>query len=139
MTTDQRIALVRMALDAIREGRAPNLDLARGCLVEALDGLNSPPAATARAGGRELVTIKAAARRLSFSSRHLRDLIAAGKLEGAVVGSGRATRIVLGRAVEALKANGSSLAKEPDDVVAKELEAFRRREGLVVVAGGKAP
>jgi hypothetical protein len=135
MTLTERLALVRLALNAIREGRAANLDLARGCLVEALDGLDdAQPAPVAD----ELVTITQAAKALSFSSRHLRSLIKSGRLGDGAVGTGRATRISIPRAVAALQRNGTSIPRqEPEDVVARELQAFKRREGMRVIGGGR--
>lgn len=126
------LPLIKIALDAL-DRATPNLPLAIGALRE-IAGATPEPVASA-SNQLEAVSIGEAARRLGYSTRHVRSLIRRGALGDAVIGSGRSTRIVVSRALEALR--DGVVASEPADAVEKEFRAWRRRESMHVVGGSK--
>lgn len=131
--SSDRVALMKVALDALSRPIA-NVDLARGVLREILEGIGAEPVGPI-VNELGAVSIGEAARRLGYSSKHVRGLIKRGALGDAVIGSGRSTRIVVALALEALR--DGVVAREPRDAVEHEYAAWKRRESMHVVNGGK--
>lgn len=125
------LPLIKIALDAL-DRATPNLPLAIGALREIAGA--TPERITPASNDVAAESIGKFALRIGYSSKHVRTLIRRGALGDAVIGSGRSTRIVVARALEALR--DGVVASEPADAVEKEYRAWRRRESMHVVVGG---
>jgi hypothetical protein len=126
------LPLLKMALSAL-ERPLPNIELARGILR---DLAGSDDAEPARPSELRAVSIAEAARRLSYSAKHLRELIKRGALGDAVIGSGRGTRVIVEVAVQRLADRGTS-PRRTDEVEAAG-ERWAARNGMRVLSGGGA-
>lgn len=131
MKLSEMRANAKLALSALERG---NIDLARGLLI---DIAGAPVEETAQAavssGAVRATSIPQAAAELGYSTKHLRHLIHKGALDGAVIGSGRSTRIIVAKAIELLSERKPN---HSDTAVEREVAAFKRREALRVVSGG---
>jgi hypothetical protein len=122
--------LLKLALRACERGDAE-------AAAEALKGVLALPESE-RAHtppSRRAVTLAKFASMVGYSTRHVRTLVARGVVpEDAVIGSGRASRILVERALEALRARGK--VSSPDSVEEAGAAFIRKRGKLRVVQGG---
>jgi hypothetical protein len=105
--------------------------------AEALRGILALPESerTQTPPSRRAVTFSKFASMVGYSTRHVRTLVARGAVPAdAVIGSGRAKRILVERALEALRARGNISA--PDSVEEAGAAFIRRRGKLRVLQGG---
>ena len=117
------VPLLKLALAAL-EREVPNVDLARGVLRDVVgDGradaaLRVPDAGEkTEARTRHAVTIKRAAVLLSLCTKTVRQKIARGEIPA--IGAGRATRVLMPDAIEALARHDGASA-DPMDAIAEE-------------------
>jgi hypothetical protein len=122
--------LLKLALRACERGDPDTAaDALRGVLALP-DSERAPTPASRRA-----VTLAKFAGMVGYSVRYVRAKIRLGVIPAdALIGSGRATRILVERAIEALRAGESRAA--PDSVQAEGAAFVRRRSRLRVVQGG---
>jgi hypothetical protein len=124
--------LIKLALRACERGDTETAaEALRGVLA-----LPSPPSQPAPAPpSRRAVTLAKFARIVGYSARHLRSLLSRGVVPAdAIIGSGRSKRILVERALEALR--GREHAEAPDSVQAEGAAFVRRRARFRVVKGG---
>jgi hypothetical protein len=122
---------VKLALRACERGDTE-------AAAEALRGVLALPASerAPTPASRRAVTLAKFALMVGYSTRHVRSLLARGVLPSEVViGCGRAKRILVERALEALRGSQQHQEAPPDSVQAAGA-AFVRRGRLRVVRGG---
>jgi hypothetical protein len=123
--------LLKLALRACERGDTE-------AAAEALRGVLALPKserAPAPPVSQRAVTVAKFASIVGYSTRHVRSLLADCTVPAdAVIGSGRARRILVQRALEALR--GTQGPKAPDSVQAEGAAFVRRRGRLRVVQGG---
>ena len=139
------LPMLKLALAAL-ERDVPNIDLARGVLRDVVgdERVEGDPGACADASAaesqsRRAVPIKRAAALLSLCPKTVRNKIARGEIP--VIGAGRATRVLMPDAIDALAQQGTASRRKPVEVadpIADEAVAYvRSRTRLRAVAGGK--
>lgn len=142
------LSMLKLALAAL-ERDVPNIDLARGVLRDVVgEGLahgaarskergDSAEASTAETQGRRAVTIKRAAEILSLCPKTVRNKIARGEIPA--IGTGRATRVLMPDAIDALAQQAGVTRRktaEVADPIAEEAVAYvRNRTRLHALAG----
>ena len=139
--------MLKLALAAL-ERDVPNVDLARGVLRDVVgDGLaedaaRSKDSAIPDAGGakgRRAVTIKQAAELLSMCPKTVRKKISRGEIP--VIGAGRATRVLMPDAIDALAHEGKASRREmvgrADPIAEEAVAHVRNRARLRPLVGGK--
>lgn len=150
MTRATALPMLKLALAAL-ERDVPNVDLARGVLRDVVgdgpaqgdmrskDVSNDVDARTEATQEARAVTIKRAGELLSLCPKTVRNKIARGEIP--VIGAGRATRVLMPDAIDALALQGRASRRnvaERADPIAEEAVAFvRSRSRLRAVAGGK--
>ena len=122
--------LIKLAIRACERGDTE-------AAIEALRGVLALPKSeeTPTPPSKRAVTLAKFAQVVGYSTRHLRALLARGVLPAdSIIGAGRAKRILVDRALDALR--GRSQAQAPDSVQNAGAEFVRRRGRLRVVNGG---
>jgi hypothetical protein len=129
------VASMKLARHELQRPSA-NVALADGVLAAVLAAIGSGEEQEAPAPEVRADSITIAARRLGYSAKHLRSLIAAGRLDGAIIGEGRATRVIVSKAIELLgnRIKASTHKVDPEEAAAL---AWARRSDLRVVDGGR--
>lgn len=136
---DPAALLIRLALRACESGHPETAaEALRGVLAM---GVASPAARASEVAQAPQVAVRAVrvpelARLLGYSVRHVRNLLSKGAIPAdAVLGAGRATRVLVDRAIAALAQRDPRRGRSPLEAEAEGAELARRRSALRVVRG----